>query len=209
MLSIVSYVAHAQPPCRSDIANTGVACCARRVPFFVIKSDLFSINPKVWLEDGILYARTNLLLQILCLFFWERIVVVDRHEKAISIRRRYLWVLSSERRIPFRDISHFAYRCSSVTTGGWWPTWYGATNPRGIDTYTLDAVLRDESEVRLQTFRGEFASYSGYVGSFGWDSRGGVNGTQDEASRSYLDTVQAMTGRGLSKGVHRETYEVR
>ena len=74
----------------------------------IFGTGLLSLGPKVYFDEGVLVARTNLLLQILCLFFWRRKVTVDPTARSITIKRRYLWVFFLKTEYGFDEVSHIA-----------------------------------------------------------------------------------------------------
>lgn len=171
----------------------------------VLTSPLSAINPKIWFADGVLHARTNLLLQILCLFFWKKRVEVDPATSTIRIYKRYLWILESTTEISFSEISHLEYRYGSLTTS--WDL-FGNSLDR-VEAFTVDLALHDQSEVRLLSFRGDGAVRTGMIGVALGDSVIDAQGDQEQRSLAYIDFLQELTGKGLSKFSKPNRYRVR
>lgn len=163
--------------------------------FLEVTSPFSAVNPKVSFEDGVLRARTNLFLQVLSLFSWNKRVVVDAEARTITVKRRYLWILQSETEIGFDDISHIEYRYGSLTTSF---DWLGNAQDV-LESFSVDLALHDGSEHRLFSFRGDGARSTGAVGVLLGDSLVDYQGDQAKRSLSYVDALQELTGKGLSK----------
>jgi hypothetical protein len=160
-----------------------------------VTSPLSAINPKVWWEGPALCARTAMLLQILSLFSWCKTVSVNPRAKTVSIQWRYLWLLRHRRAIHFNDISHLDYQYSSLMTG--W-NWMGQETD-AVESYTVALVLESREEVTLMRFRGEGARHTGWGGVLLGDSIIDVEGDQQARSLNFIDSLQELTGKGLSK----------
>lgn len=161
-----------------------------------VTSPLSALNPKVWTEDGrLLYARTNLFLQILCLFFWEKIVVVDRDAETVTVRRRFFWAITREKTYAFSEISHVLYKYRSMTLG--WDMFGRDTNR--AEAFDVGFELFDRDEVLLFAFRGDGHGMTGATGVLLGDSVVDTGGDQADASLGYVDLIQNYTGKTLSK----------
>jgi hypothetical protein len=158
-------------------------------------SPLSAVNPRVWQDKEVLCARTSLLLQVLCLFFWCKTVRVNPRSRTVSVQWRYLWFLRHQRAIHFKHISHLDYRYSSLATE---INWLGDTTD-AVESYAVALVLEDRSEVTLMKFRGEGARTTGLAGVLLGDSLIDVQGDQGDKSLRYIDALQEITGKGLSK----------
>ncbi|NJO16695.1 MAG: hypothetical protein HC877_13400 [Thioploca sp.] len=71
---------------------------------FYTKKGKSWVRPTVWLKDGILYAETAILVQILSLFSYCRRVKVYRKGRFIKIETRWLWFLTAQKFITFSRI---------------------------------------------------------------------------------------------------------
>lgn len=160
-----------------------------------VKSSAAATAPKVWIEDGALIARTSLLWQVLSLFSWCKTVVVDPRDETVVVTWRFLWGLTKSRTVRFRDISHIEYRYGSLATA--WDL-FGNTQDR-VERYTVDLALTDNDELHLFSFAGEGSATTGAVGVLLGDSLVDVEGDQGKQSLGYVDAIQEMTGKGLSK----------
>lgn len=167
-----------------------------------ITSPLAALNPKVWTEDGRrLFARTNLFLQILCLFFWEKSVAIDRDERTVAVRRRFFWLIERTTVYRFEDISHILYKYRSVSLG--WDM-FGRDTDRaeafdvGFELEATDSLGRRD-EILLFAFRGDGHGMTGVSGVLLGDSAIDTGGDQADASLSYVDLIQNYTGKTLSR----------
>lgn len=160
-----------------------------------ITSPLAALNPKVWTEDGQLRARTNLLLQILCLFFWERTVIVDRRERTILLRNRFLWLLERTHVFAFGDLSHIDYRFASMSTG--WDMFGRDTD--SLEKFTVSVTKHDGETIELFAFRGDGTGMTGVTGVMLGDSALDYEGDQADKSLGYVEQLQRFTGLTLGK----------
>ncbi|MFO0615473.1 MAG: hypothetical protein U0414_22965 [Polyangiaceae bacterium] len=160
-----------------------------------VTSPLSALNPKVWVEEGRLHARTNLFLMILCLFFWQRTVIVDRRERTVLVRSRFLWLLENTRVIPFSEIDHLYYRYNRVSTG--WDMMGRDTD--SLESFSVGLSLEDGSEVNLLAFRGDGTGMTGVSGVLMGDSLVDTEGDQEGASLGFVDQLQRFTGKSLGK----------
>ncbi len=158
-------------------------------------SPLSAVNPKVWWKNQALHARTPLLLQILCLFLWRQEVIADPRRQLLIIERRIAWFFPSKRMIRFKDISHLDYSYDSLATS--W-NFFGETTD-AVESFKVGLVLEDREEISLMSFRGGGSAQTGMRGVFLGDSVVDVRGNQEEKSRRYIDHLQEVTGKGLSK----------
>jgi hypothetical protein len=163
--------------------------------FVTVTSRFSAVNPKVWIDGDALHARTNLFLQLLCLFFWCKTVVVDRRARVMTIHWRYFWFLRRTGDIAFDDITHFEYRYGSIATA--W-SWFGHVHD-SLEQFSIDAALTDRTEMRLFSFRGQGAHQTGAVGVLLGDSAIDFQGDQGARSLAYIDLLQEFTGKGLSR----------
>jgi hypothetical protein len=173
--------------------------------FVTVTSRFSAVNPKVWIDEGVLHARTNLFLQLLCLFLWRKTVVVDPRARLLTVSWRYLWFFQRTGEIAFDDITHFEYRYASVATS--W-SWFGQVHD-SLEQFTIDAALNDNTEMRLFSFRGEGAHNTGALGVLMGDSVFDVQGDQEKRSLAYIDLLQEFTGKGLTRGARRRFSRAR
>lgn len=160
-----------------------------------ISSPFSSLAPKVWVEDECLIARTSLVSQIFMLGSAARRVTVDPRDDTITIESRALWLWHREETLHFADISHFEYRYGSLST-----SWDLLGNVHdSLESYSVTATLHDRSEVFLIAFRGAGSVTTGVTGVLMGDSIVDYEGDQASSSLSYIDSLQAFTGIGLSK----------
>lgn len=77
---------------------------------------ILTFAPIVSERDGVLHARTSLLLRVLTLGAVAREVVVDRRSRYVTIDERLRWFHRRRRIIPFRMIRRIAYDYDSTVT---------------------------------------------------------------------------------------------
>ena len=165
-----------------------------------LTSGFLAVKPRVWVADGVLHARTNLLVQMLSLGSFAKHVAVDPNAHRVRIDTRRLWVLRSQRDIAFDDISHIDYSFSAIGT-----EWGGAftrfQRQDQVERYKISLVLSDDDEthVHLFNFTGEGAVETGGWGVLMGDDWLDAAGDQDAASRDYIDLLCAATGKKLNK----------
>ena len=72
-------------------------------------SSLFSVCPHIYKRHGKLVATTSLYFQIFTLGMLHKLVTIDPKEEVVRIRRRYLWFIRRNTKIPFRAIAAVTY----------------------------------------------------------------------------------------------------
>jgi hypothetical protein len=160
-----------------------------------ITSPLSAIAPRVWWDGPRLCARTSLFWQGVSLGAWRREVVVDPDDRAVWITTRRFWVSTDEVRVAFDSISHIEYRYGGLTTG--WNAFGQAHD--GLESFSVALALHDRSEIPLFSFQGEGSHATGATGVLLGDSLVDVRGDQQEQSLSFIDSLQQLTGKGLSR----------
>ena len=160
-----------------------------------VTSPLHSLSPKVWMEGDTLIAETSTLSKVLLLGASKRRVLVDPHAETITLETRSLWALHNSQVIRFSDLSHFEYRYGSMAT-----SWDFLGNIHdSLEAYSVSAALNDRSEVYLISFRGAGSAQTGAVGVLLGDSIVDYQGDQGSRSLGFIDALQELTGKGLSK----------
>lgn len=151
-----------------------------------------ALCPRIHHEDGRLVATTAWRLRVLLLGTVLRTVIVDRDQRSIAVRSRYLWVFRRNRRIPFSSVQ-------SVTYGyeDWSPDSMLAYAHDSFDWFTVGLRLSDDSEITLFNFLGEgtFSNSSPipdwmYAEDYALD----LAGSQESESRAFVDVVAKLVG---------------
>ena len=160
------------------------------------KLRFLSTGPKVWIESGRLMARTSWIVQTLTLFSHSKEVCVDRDQQLVTIRARYLWVITRHREIPFDNIRRIDYSYSSIPTS--FSLIAGPTDQ--LDRFTVSLCLfNPRRPIKLFSFSGEGAVATGWTGVLlGDDSIVDFSGDQEGRSLSYIDLLTAFTGKTLT-----------
>lgn len=159
-----------------------------------VTSGFLSLSPRVWIDDDVLYARTSLLVQCLCLFAIWRRVRVDQRQAAVEIVGRRLWLWPYQRRVPFDQILRIRYDYSGIPTGFSW--FHGRTDE--IDIFKVGLETTDRRDIHLFRFIGEGAVETGWSGTlFGGDSAFDLRGSQEDESRRFVDLLKQATGKPL------------
>ncbi len=162
---------------------------------YTYTSSIFSLSPKCWVENGILYARTNLFVQSLLLFGAYRKVIVHRRRRAVVIKGRILWIIPYKKIVKFDDIDRISYTFFSIPTS--WSIFIGKMDE--IETYRVSLVIFPNIEIKLFKFAGEGSILTGWKGVMvGDDSIFDEKGTQEIDSRNYMKLLQQFTGKDLS-----------
>ncbi len=164
-------------------------------------SSLLAVKPKVWVEDGVLHARTSLLMQVLSLGSHSKHVAVDPSAHNVRIESRSLWFLQSVRDVAFDDILYIDYSFHATGTS-WGGAWTQFQRQDQVERFKVSLVLDDEREthVHLFNFTGEGAVQTGTFGVLmGGDSWFDAAGDQDAASLDYIELLCAATGKKLTK----------
>jgi hypothetical protein len=77
---------------------------------------LLTLAPQVDERDGVLRARTPILIRLLSLGMVHREVVVDRRARYVTIDARWCWLIKRKRVIPFRQIHRIEYDYERTAT---------------------------------------------------------------------------------------------
>ena len=164
-----------------------------------VTSSFLSLKPRIWREGGRIRLRTGLLLQALSLFSWRRRVTIDPGAQTVTVETRYLWGLQRRRAVPFSSVEYIDYGFGSLMTG--WSLWSGTTDQ--VESFSVALVLKGSGErVTLAKFRGEGSRMTGWSGVLlGGDDLVDWSGDQEEASRSFVRTLQAILQVPLGKPV--------
>jgi len=176
-----------------------VAVYRAPVSVVVLTSQWLGTGPTAWVEDGQLHARASLLFRALSAFSHDVRLRVDRKSRYVTIERRWWWGLRRRlRAVPFRQISHVAYRFSSFGTE--W-AWFHRTDQ--FEVLSVSLALAGGETVPLFSFLGEGSVVTGWRGELLGDSPIDLRGDQVEHSRRFVDLLAAALGVGLRAPVRR------
>ncbi len=151
---------------------------------------LLSICPKIARRDGTLLARTSFAGLVASRTFLHRTVVIDPDRRTISVRRRLIWFFTSRKRIPFDRVEAIVYTHDDWNSN---TSWGGADN--SADCFTAKLKLWNEHLVHLFHFYGEgtFVNNSSFPDWCFWPEYPfNASGTQESASRTFVDLLQKM-----------------
>jgi hypothetical protein len=159
------------------------------------KLPFLSLKPKVRMEGEALTARSSLLVQLLLLFSYCKRVRVDARRQTVTIEWRFLWLFRRRKEVPFARIERILYEASDMGTS--WSLFHGRTD--SIERFSVGLSLTDPWEkVHLFSFTGEGSVETGWSGViWGDDSMVDFRGDQAEASGSFVDLLQKLTGKPL------------
>jgi hypothetical protein len=169
------------------------------VSLFRIRHSLFSLNPHIREARGVIHVRTNRLLRALCLFAFNREVLVARDGSRVDVLTTRFWFFRQARSIRREAIAHLDYRYKSLptafthgTSGG------GHVRVRAADTFerfTLCLVPRDGSEeIPLCTFSGSGSAMTGLEGVYFGDDLLDFEGTQQAESLALVRRITELLG---------------
>ena len=161
-----------------------------------LTSGILAVKPKVSVQGDIIYARTSLIVQFLSLFSYSKHVRVDCSTRTIQISKRWLWIISSLKIIPFDRVSYILYDIRSFGTS--WSFWTdeGLGRTDEIERYKVGLALKDPPKnLWLFAFTGEGAVETGWVGTvFGEDDAIDYRGDQDDASYDFMRLLRDALG---------------
>jgi len=140
---------------------------------------LVVISPRVWVDNHRLYARTNMLIQVLSLFSYSKNVIVDRMDRIVTIRKRRFWFFFKVFGIPFKNIGSIDYSLGIWTL-------------IEVERFTISLCLLDtDKKVKLFSFMGSEEIGIETVGY----RLAELRENQDDASWKYLKFLQDFTGK--------------
>jgi hypothetical protein len=157
-----------------------------------ISSGLLSVCPRVHKDHGRLIAQTAWRVRLLFLGCLYREVTVDPKAEEVILRRRYFWLLSSRRRIRFRDIEAVTYSYQDWAAGASW-SWAHDS----VDLYSVGLHLRGGEELRLFYFYGDgtFTNDGPLPDWLYWEEYlCDMSGTQQKESRAFVELLRKMIG---------------
>ena len=159
-----------------------------------IKAPLFQISPHIWADNGVLYAKTSIIYRVLNLFFYSRLVVINRRTKTVEITITTFWFKAQKRIIPFNDIK-FVDTCFREFEHSYGITAHGTGAHDATEIYYVQLILKSSPQpYKLFRFVGEGSRYTGPVGVLvGGDSALDCEGFQEELSRHYAELVSIFT----------------
>lgn len=163
-------------------------------------SSVLAIKPKIWIQGEQLRARSSLLAQLLTLFSYEKLLIVDRDKEKIGIRTRRLWCFTSRRTISFARVHYVESEFGGLGTS-WGLTSEGFEATDQLECFTVWLVLKEPDErVKLFTFMGEGARETGWAGVLlGGDSMVDFSGDQEQVSRNFLWQLKTFIGVSVGK----------
>lgn len=149
------------------------------------QSSFLSLRPAVWGDDDHLYCGTSLFGQMLSLFGYRRLVVVDKTRQSVRVSTRAWWMACPEIEIPFEWVDHIEYEFGMLPL-----------TAVQVESFTVSLALQDpDAKVPLATFRGGMAGVLHWTGvDVMGDSVIGVSGVQEDASRLFVMALKKMLG---------------
>jgi hypothetical protein len=159
---------------------------------------LLSMCPRLRKVEDQLVATTAWRLRLMTLGWLYRKVTVDPEEKVVTIYRRYFWLFSRRRRIPFKHIEAVAYGYKDMAVGASW-TWAHDS----VDLFAVGLRLQGGEEVHLFYFYGDgtFTNDGPLPDWVYWnDYVFDMTGTQEKESRLYVEVLCKMIGVSIAAG---------
>lgn len=158
-----------------------------------LQISLLQTCPKVWEDKNHLYARTSNFYRFLNLFFYSRLVVVDRIKKHIEIKIKSFWFFTSRKYIPLDDIKYIDIKKREI---GYMLGLYKGIGTQDIVDKLYVQVIRKNSSAPVNLFR--------FVGDPGYDNNVGyklydIEGMQYEKALNYAELVSKYTEAHLFK----------
>lgn len=140
-----------------------------------------TITPRIWVEQHLFNARSNMVLQVLNLFSYSKYVVVDKRERVVTIRKKRFWFFSKVLEIPFEKIRSIDYSIGSI--------WMLMMFERCIISLCL---VDTDKKVKLFSFIGS-AKVGNETDNFNPEASLWVN--HNNASWKYLKLLENFTGK--------------
>jgi hypothetical protein len=153
--------------------------------------------PRISKRGGKLVACTAWRLRILALGLLYRRVVVDPEAKQLEIYRRYLWLFSRRRQLPFEKIEAVTYAYQDWAGGAS----YSAHD--SLDLYEVGLWLDGGDGVHLFYFFGEgiFTNNGPFPDWWYWNnSLFKPTGTQDTESLVFVNLLSKLIGVSVVPG---------
>ena len=147
----------------------------------------FSIGPNIREKDGRIIATTSVLVWLFTFGLYRRRVVIDPQRQTVTIHSRWLWFISRQRTIRFRDIAAITYGYEDLSLNG--PLTLAHDT---YDSFTVGLRLVDESEFKLFTFHGDgtFKNESCWPDWMYWcDFQFDLSGNQQRESRLFVNLL--------------------
>lgn len=148
---------------------------------FVIRSSLFTLQPRVRRAQNVLDVATSPLIRVLSAGGFNRAVTIDSRTRSIHIFETELWFRKTHRRVKFQEVEHVTYSYASA-----WTSWdlLGRVHDL-VEAFSIGLKLKDSDEVvQLARYFGQ-----GAAGDFStWlmgDDLFDAAGTQEEDSRVF------------------------
>ena len=132
-------------------------------------------------QNSSLIITTHLFIRLLTLFLYIKKISVDQCANLVLIQIRYFWFFKSTRIIPFQQIQRIDYSCETRVN---YQNDSRRRHRRRVenDVYTVSFVLNlDLEKIELARFQGL-----------------GNSRRDDDMSREFTDTLQALTGLPLT-----------
>ncbi|PRQ02001.1 hypothetical protein [Enhygromyxa salina] len=166
---------------------------------------LLTLAPSVSERDGVLRARTSLLVRLLTLGTVVREVTVDRRSRYVIIDERLLWLRRRRRIIPFRMIKRIAYDYESTATS-LHGTIQGAVTGDEIERFDVALVICEREDVpashaHLHEERVVLFSFHGEGQASHFTLSVDFQGQQEQLSRRYVERLRALTGVGFGNEI--------
>ena len=160
-----------------------------------------TLAPVVSETNGVLVARSSILLRVITLGAFRRQLVVDRRSRFVNLETRVFWLFKRARLIPFRQVHRIAYDYAATTTSVRRGFHGAGASADEIETFSVSLVVRpqedipeshqhlEEEHVHLFSFHGDGLGYAGNVVDF--------EGQQSDLSRHFVDRLQVLIGVGF------------
>jgi hypothetical protein len=161
---------------------------------------ILTLAPRVDEHDGVLRARSSLVLKVLTLGAFTREVVVDRRARYVTIDERRMWLVRRKRVIPFRHIVRIEYDYSATATSMQHSYRGDLGSGDEVESFRVGLVLRPRDDVpdtHAHLYEERVHLFGFHGDGFGQAAIVDVEGQQEGLSRHYVERLRALTGVGF------------
>lgn len=163
-------------------------------------TSLLSVGPKIYKDRDRLVARSSIIGLCLNLGLRYCKVIVDPHQKVISIRRRLAWLIPKKRTVPFKWIKSVTYGYADENPDQYTALWGGWQTfdffRVGLRLYPRNERSEDE-DLHLFSFFGEGTiAHHGYLPDWlFWPAHAiNIGGTQESTSKLFVEALSRLIG---------------
>lgn len=162
---------------------------------------ILTLRPSIEENGPVIIVRNPLLLRVMLLFLFISQVEIDTSYRKITFTSRFLYFFCNSRVFSFDDLSHLDYDFIDFGTS-WGFSISGGIFSRqdSLEQFTLHVVTKDKQKLKLCSFTGEGADFSGWSGVLlGGENPLDFSGTQAAESLRFAEIISNILGIPLGE----------